>query len=69
MEPLQRMSRTDRWCVDDLRCISGLRGYGGTSQGSLPTLPQYLRVVTICHTKFHRHEAKPSRKVTWTVIE
>ncbi len=23
----------------------------------------------ICHTKFHRHEAKPSHKITWTVIE
>ena len=22
-----------------------------------------------CHTKFERLEAKPSRKVTWTVIE
>ncbi len=45
----------------------GLRGYGTSKVFADFTSDTYE--CDICHTKFHRHEAKPSRNVTWTVIE
>jgi hypothetical protein len=44
----------------------GLRGYG-TSKWFADYNSDTYECDT-CHTKFFRHEAKPSHKVTWTVI-
>ncbi len=46
---------------------TGLRGYG-TSKVFADYIGDTYECET-CHTKFERQEAKPSRKVTWTVIE